>query len=44
NSNLVKQTLTEHIYRKFIENKKIECKNFNKHVTDYEIENYFGVL
>ena len=44
NSDLVKQTLTEHIYRKFIENKKIECENFNKHVTDYEIENYFGVL
>jgi glutamine synthetase len=43
-SELVKQTLPEHIYRKFIENKKIECNNFNRHVTDYEIDRYFGVL
>jgi glutamine synthetase len=43
-SELVKETLPEHIYRKFIENKRIECDNFNKAVTDYEIKNYFEVL
>ncbi|MCD6483201.1 MAG: glutamine synthetase [Candidatus Aenigmarchaeota archaeon] len=43
-SELVKKTLSKHIYQKFIENKKIECDNFNKTVTDYEIKNYFGVL
>jgi len=43
-SELVRQTLPIHIYQKFIENKKIECENFNKTVTDYEIKNYFRVL
>lgn len=43
-SELVKNTLNKHIYQKFIENKKIECSNFNKTVTDYEIKNYFGIL
>ena len=43
-SRLVKETLPPHIYQKFLENKKIECKNFNRAVTDYEIKNYFGVL
>jgi len=43
-SSLVKEVLPQHIYRKFIENKNIECNNFNKFVTDYEINNYFGAL
>ena len=43
-SKLVKKILPEHIYQKFIENKRIECDNFNKTVTDYEIKNYFSVL
>lgn len=43
-SELIRKTLPEHVYRKFIENKKIECSNFNRAVTDYEIKNYFGVL
>ncbi len=43
-SELVKKTLPEHIYQKFVENKKIECNNFNRAVTDYEIKNYFSVL
>ncbi len=43
-SDLVKDTLPRHIYEKFIENKKMECYNFNKHVTDYEIRNYFPML
>jgi len=36
--------LPGHIYEKFIENKKIECMDFNRAVTDYEIRNYFGIL
>jgi len=43
-SELIKKTLPKHIYQKFIENKKIECNNFNRAVTDYEIKNYFSVL
>ena len=43
-SELVKETLSEHIYRKFIENKRMECENFNKTVTDYEIRRYFSIL
>jgi len=43
-SRLIKETLPFHIYQKFLENKKIECKNFNRAVTDYEIKNYFGIL
>ena len=43
-SKLVKEILNEHVFHRFIENKKIECKNFNSFVTDYEIRNYFSVL
>jgi glutamine synthetase len=43
-SKLVKEILPEHLYQKFIESKRIECDNFNKAVTDYEIKNYFRVL
>lgn len=43
-SKLVKETLTDHVYKKFIENKKIEFFNFNKTVTDFEIKNYFKEL
>ncbi len=43
-SKLVKQVLPKHIYQKFIENKRFECGNYNRVVTDYEIDNYFGIL
>jgi len=43
-SELIKKVLPEHIYMKFMENKKIECNNFNRAVTDYEIKNYFSML
>ncbi len=43
-SEFVKKILTPHIYKKFIDNKKIECTNFNKTVTDFEIKNYFKIL
>jgi glutamine synthetase len=43
-SALVRSVLPEHLLKKFIENKKIECKKFNKAVTDFEIKNYYPVL
>jgi len=43
-SELIRKNFSSHIYQKFIENKKIECDNFRKSVTDYEIKNYFGIL
>ncbi len=43
-SELVRKTLPEHVFKKFVENKRIECARFNKHVTDFEIKNYFSVL
>ena len=43
-SDLVRQALGEHIFTKFIENKKIEWNNYRICVSQYEIENYFSVL
>lgn len=43
-STLVKETLGEHIYQKFIHNKKIEIEDFNRAVTDYEVKSYFSIL
>ena len=43
-SELIKEILPVHIYHKFIENKKMECNDFNKTVTDYEINKYFSIL
>ncbi len=43
-STLVREALGEHIFTKFIENKKIEWDNYRIRVSQYEIENYFPVL
>ncbi|MCX7716363.1 MAG: glutamine synthetase family protein [Endomicrobia bacterium] len=43
-SKLLKQTLGEHIFTKFIENKKIEWDNYRTKVTDYEINRYLPLL
>jgi glutamine synthetase len=43
-SELVKETLGEHIFNKFIENKIIEWDNFRTHVSQYEIERYLPML
>lgn len=40
-SSLMKKNLPPLIFQNFIKNKKIEIGNFNRAVTDYEIENYF---
>ena len=43
-SELVRSTLTEHIFENFVKIKSAECRRFNRHVTDFEIINYFGML
>ena len=52
NSILVKETLGEHVFHKFIDNKRWEIEEYNKNVSkdydnkvsDYEIEKYLPVL
>ena len=43
-SQLVRDALGDHIFEKFIENKKIEWDNYRIHVSRYEIEKYLPVL
>ena len=44
NSKLVRETLGDHIFNKFLENKKIEWDRYRTHVSQYEIEKYLAVL
>ena len=44
NSELVRKILGEHVFRNFIENKKIEWDNYRKQVTNYELKMYLPVL
>ncbi len=39
-SELIRETLGDHIFNKFIENKKIEWDCYRTHVSQYEIEKY----
>ena len=43
-SELVRKALGDHIFKKFVENKKIEWDNYRSQVTDYELQKYFSVL
>ncbi len=43
-SALVKEALGDHIFNKFIENKKIEWDRYRIHVSGYEIEKYLPIL
>ncbi len=43
-SEVVGETLTPHIYQKFIEIKRMECADFNRTVTEFEIERYYKML
>ena len=43
-SDLVRETVGDHIFNKFIANKKIEWDRYRTHVSGYEIENYFPIL
>lgn len=44
NSELMKKTLGEHVFAKFIENKKIEWDKYRIQVTDFEMKEYFQKL
>jgi len=43
-STLVKETLGNHVFEKFIENKHIEWDRYRTFVTNYEIDNYLSIL
>jgi glutamine synthetase len=43
-SALVREALGDHIFERFIANKKIEWERYRTHVSLYEIENYLSVL
>ena len=43
-SQLMRETLGDHIFNKLIHNKKIEWDRFRTHVSRYEIENYLPIL
>ena len=43
-SELVKRILGDHVFSKFIENKKIEWNNYRTHVSQYELEKYLPTL
>jgi glutamine synthetase len=43
-SELVKKTLGDHVFKAFIENRKIEWNNYRVQVTDYELKRYLPIL
>ncbi|KPJ88690.1 MAG: glutamine synthetase [Spirochaetes bacterium DG_61] len=43
-SGLVREALGNHIFDKFIDNKKIEWDNYRVHVSQYEVDQYLPVL
>jgi glutamine synthetase len=43
-SDVVRGALGDHIFEKFIDNKKIEWDQYRIQVTDYEIKKYFPLL
>ena len=43
-SDLVKKVLGEHIFNKFIENKKIEWDRYRTHVSKFELDHYLPTL
>ena len=43
-SSIVREALGDHIFLKFIENKKKEWDNFRIHVSKYEIDTYLALL
>jgi len=43
-SDLVRETLGDHIFYKFIENKKIEWDRYRTHVSKYELDSYLHLL
>jgi len=43
-SELLRKTLGDHVFEKFIENKKIEWRNYRAQVTEFELDRYLPVL
>jgi glutamine synthetase len=43
-SELVRTVLGDHIFNKFIENKKIEWDRYRTHISQFEIEKYLPIL
>ncbi|OGS07670.1 MAG: glutamine synthetase [Elusimicrobia bacterium RIFOXYA12_FULL_51_18] len=43
-SKLLREALGEHVFGKFIENKRIEWDSYRTQVTDYEINRYLSIL
>ncbi len=43
-SSLVREALGDHVFRSFIENKRIEWDRYRTHVTDYELKQYLPHL
>jgi glutamine synthetase len=43
-SELVRETLGDHIFQKFIENKNIEWDQYRLHVSQFELERYLPIL
>jgi glutamine synthetase len=43
-SDLVKETLGDHIFEKFIANKKIEWDQYRTHVSQFELDRYLAIL
>jgi glutamine synthetase len=43
-SELVREALGDHIFEKFIDNKKLEWDAYRTHVSRFEIERYLGIL
>jgi glutamine synthetase len=43
-SELVRQTLGDHVFHQYVENKKIEWERYRAQVTDYELEQYLAIL
>ena len=43
-SDLMRETLCDHIFETLINNKMVEWDNFRTAVTDYEIKSYLGTL
>ncbi len=43
-SDLVKETLGDHIFEKFIENKRIEWDKYRIHISEYELKHYLPRL
>lgn len=43
-SKLVREVLGDHVFEKFVDNKKIEWDNYRKHVSQYELEKFLPIL